>query len=309
VDALPVVGSDVRLGACVGGVGKIICIGLNYSDHAAESGIPVPEEPIIFFKATTAISGPYDDVILPRGSDALAIDANQRWDVNAAIPWLRQLAAFDIAWIEEPTSLDDVLGHAAIRRAAPIPVSTGEHTQNRVIFKQLFQANAVDLIQIDAARVGGVNENLAILLLAAKFGVRIPACGRRWAVRAGTAPSDGRLRGDQWFDGQTTVSAAQRTTFSLMPQPNSFPAHGCDQRQALDRALGILRRSDDRWIVTGLASVAAPVQDTFACKYQLDPPSLPFIPGLPGLLPFFCGEMPCPTPARALQYWNSSLQI
>ena len=105
---------------------------------------------------------------------ALAIDANQRWDVQPAIDWLRRLDAFDIAWIEEPTSPDDVLGHAAIRRGvAPMPVSTGEHTQNRVVFKQLFQAQAVDLIQIDAARVGGVNENLAILLLAAKFGVRV----------------------------------------------------------------------------------------------------------------------------------------
>jgi len=107
-------------------------------------------------------------------SIALAIDANQRWDVGTAIPWLRKLIEFDIAWIEEPTSPDDVLGHAAIRRAvAPMPVSTGEHTQNRMIFKQLFQAGAVDLVQIDAARVGGVNENLAILLMAAKFGVRV----------------------------------------------------------------------------------------------------------------------------------------
>jgi len=107
-------------------------------------------------------------------SVGLAIDANQRWDVGTAIPWLRRLTEFNIAWIEEPTSPDDVLGHAAIRRGvAPMPVSTGEHTQNRVIFKQLFQAGAVDLIQIDAARVGGVNENLAILLMAAKFGVRV----------------------------------------------------------------------------------------------------------------------------------------
>jgi L-fuconate dehydratase len=104
----------------------------------------------------------------------LAIDANQRWDVDSAIAWLTRLAPFDIAWIEEPTSPDDILGHATIRRAiAPLPVATGEHAQNRVIFKQLFQAGAVDLIQIDAARVGGVNENLAILLMAAKFGVRV----------------------------------------------------------------------------------------------------------------------------------------
>jgi L-fuconate dehydratase len=104
----------------------------------------------------------------------LAIDANQRWDVEEAIEWLKPLAHFDIAWVEEPTSPDDVLGHATIRKAvAPVPIATGEHTQNRVVFKQLFQARAVDLIQIDAARVGGVNENLAILLLAAKFGVRV----------------------------------------------------------------------------------------------------------------------------------------
>jgi L-fuconate dehydratase len=107
-------------------------------------------------------------------SIALAVDANQRWDVGAAIAWLKELARFDLAWVEEPTSPDDVLGHATIRRAiAPIPISTGEHTPNRVVFKQLFQAHAVDVIQIDAARVGGVNENLAILLMAAKFGVPV----------------------------------------------------------------------------------------------------------------------------------------
>lgn len=104
----------------------------------------------------------------------LAIDANQRWGVEEAIEQLRPLSEFNIAWVEEPTSPDDVLGHAAIRRAvSPMPISTGEHTHNRVMFKQLFQARAVDLIQIDAARVGGVNENLAILLMAAKFGVPV----------------------------------------------------------------------------------------------------------------------------------------
>ena len=104
---------------------------------------------------------------------ALAVDANQRWNVGASIDWLKQLAPYNVAWAEEPTSPDDVLGHAVIRRGiAPMRISTGEHTQNRVIFKQLFQAQAVDLIQIDAARVGGVNENLAVLLMAAKF--RVP---------------------------------------------------------------------------------------------------------------------------------------
>jgi L-fuconate dehydratase len=105
---------------------------------------------------------------------ALAVDANQRWDVQASIDWLGQFAPFNVAWAEEPTSPDDILGHAVIRRGvSPMRISTGEHTQNRVIFKQLFQAQAVDLVQIDAARVGGVNENLAILLMAAKFGVPV----------------------------------------------------------------------------------------------------------------------------------------
>ena len=105
---------------------------------------------------------------------AIAVDANQRWDVQTAIEWLKPLKDIGLAWVEEPTNPDDVLGHAAIRRGvSPIPISTGEHGQNRVLFKQLLQAEAVDLIQIDAARVGGVNENLAILLLAARFGVRV----------------------------------------------------------------------------------------------------------------------------------------
>lgn len=105
---------------------------------------------------------------------ALAVDANQRWDVDVAIPWIRRLQPYGIAWLEEPTSPDDVLAHQAIRAAvAPTPISTGEHTQNRIVFKQFLQARAVDLIQIDATRVGGVNENLAILLMAAKFGVRV----------------------------------------------------------------------------------------------------------------------------------------
>ncbi|MFC8427182.1 L-fuconate dehydratase [Streptomyces sp. NPDC057253] len=105
----------------------------------------------------------------------MAIDANQRWDVAEAIRWTRALAEFDPYWIEEPTSPDDILGHAAVRKAvAPVKVATGEHVQNRVVFKQLLQAGAVDIVQIDAARVGGVNENLAVLLLAAKFGV--PVC-------------------------------------------------------------------------------------------------------------------------------------
>ncbi len=105
----------------------------------------------------------------------MAIDANQRWSVAEAIEWTNALAEFDPYWIEEPTSPDDVLGHAAVRVGVhPVKVATGEHVQNRIIFKQLLQAGAIDVLQLDAARVGGVNENLAILLLAAKFGV--PVC-------------------------------------------------------------------------------------------------------------------------------------
>jgi L-fuconate dehydratase len=105
----------------------------------------------------------------------IAIDANQAWGVAQAIEWLRPLAEFEPYWIEEPTSPDDVLGHAAIRRAVrPIKVATGEHTHNAVMFKQLLQADAVDIVQLDASRVAGITENIAILLLAAKFG--IPVC-------------------------------------------------------------------------------------------------------------------------------------
>ena len=105
----------------------------------------------------------------------LSMDANQCWDVGDAIAHVRALAEFDPWWIEEPTSADDVLGHATIAKAiAPIKVATGEMCQNRVVFKQLFQAGALGYCQVDSCRVGGVNEVLAILLLAAKFGV--PVC-------------------------------------------------------------------------------------------------------------------------------------
>lgn len=105
----------------------------------------------------------------------LMMDANQVWDVGEAIEAVRALAQFDPWWIEEPTSPDDILGHAAIARAiAPIRVATGEHVHNRVMFKQFLQAEAIGFCQVDACRLGGVNEVLAVLLLAARFGV--PVC-------------------------------------------------------------------------------------------------------------------------------------
>jgi len=107
----------------------------------------------------------------------LMIDANQIWDVGQAIAWVKELAPYKPLWIEEPTSPDDVLGHAAVRRAVKplgIGVATGEMCQNRVVFKQLMQAEAIDFCQIDSCRMGGVNEILSVLLLAKKFGV--PVC-------------------------------------------------------------------------------------------------------------------------------------
>jgi L-fuconate dehydratase len=105
----------------------------------------------------------------------LMVDANQKWGVEEAIRRTRQFSEVDPWWMEEPTNPDDILGHARIRReVAPIRIATGEHCHNSVMFKQLLQAQAIDVCQIDSCRVAGINENLAILLMAAKFGV--PVC-------------------------------------------------------------------------------------------------------------------------------------
>ncbi|MDX6465101.1 MAG: L-fuconate dehydratase, partial [Gaiellaceae bacterium] len=105
----------------------------------------------------------------------LSLDANQAWGVEQAIVAMRALAEVDPWWIEEPTSPDDILGHRRIRDAVtPVRVATGEHVQNRVVFKQLLQLEAIDVCQVDCCRLAGVNEVLAVLLLAAKFGV--PVC-------------------------------------------------------------------------------------------------------------------------------------
>ncbi len=105
----------------------------------------------------------------------LMMDANQNWEVNEAIENIKRLSEFDPWWIEEPTSPDDIAGFLTITQAvAPIKVATGEHGQNRVIFKQFLQSGAIGICQIDSCRVGGVNEVLSILLMAAKFNV--PVC-------------------------------------------------------------------------------------------------------------------------------------
>jgi L-fuconate dehydratase len=105
----------------------------------------------------------------------LMMDANQVWEVDQAISAIHRLAEFDPWWMEEPTSPDDILGHARIaREVAPVRIATGEHCQNRTMFKQLMQAGALHFCQLDACRLGGVNEVLAVLLLAARF--ELPVC-------------------------------------------------------------------------------------------------------------------------------------
>ncbi|KAK9508909.1 hypothetical protein O3M35_006350 [Rhynocoris fuscipes] len=106
----------------------------------------------------------------------LMVDANQVWDVNEAIEWMKKLAEFKPTWIEEPTAPDDILGHTTIARAMDeynIGVATGEMCANRVIFKQLLQNKAITYCQIDSARVGGINELLSIYLMAKKLGVKV----------------------------------------------------------------------------------------------------------------------------------------
>lgn len=105
----------------------------------------------------------------------LMIDANQVWEVNQAVDWVRELAFAKPWFIEEPTSPDDIEGHRVIREGvAPVKVATGEMCQNRIVFKQLIMRGAIDVVQIDACRLGGVNEILAVMLMAAKY--KLPVC-------------------------------------------------------------------------------------------------------------------------------------
>lgn len=104
----------------------------------------------------------------------LMIDANQVWEVGQAIEWVKALSFANPYFIEEPTSPDDVAGHRKIRKAvAPVKVATGEMCQNRIMFKQFIAEGAIDIVQIDSCRMGGLNEVLAVLLLAAKYGLPV----------------------------------------------------------------------------------------------------------------------------------------
>lgn len=144
-------------------------------------------------KCTAVVAAGYRQVKIKVGGDAaddlrrvrlvretigpdikLAVDANQVWEVREAIERIRALEPYDLAWVEEPTSPDDVLGHLTIADAVDVPIATGEHCQNRVLFKQFLVSGAMEVCQIDACRVAGPNENVATILLAAKLGV--PVC-------------------------------------------------------------------------------------------------------------------------------------
>ena len=167
------------------------------------------------------------------------IDANQRWDVNEAIERVQALSHHDLWWIEEPTSPDDVLGHAAIAQGvAPVGVATGEHCANRVIFKQLLQAEAIGFCQIDSCRLGGVNENLAVMLMAAKFGV--PVCPHAGGV--GLCEHVQHLSMFDFVaylghDGRTASSSSSITCTSIssIPYDRSRPVHAAAEARLQHR--------------------------------------------------------------------------
>jgi L-fuconate dehydratase len=169
-------------------------LGTGFPAYTTSAGWMGYSEEKITALARRAVAEGFDDLKLKVGGDTetdlrrarilrraigpqrrLMLDANQVWGVDRAIEAVNELAEVDPWWIEEPTSPDDVLGHRRIRAAvAPVRIATGEHVHNRVMFKQLLQAEAIDFCQIDSCRLGGVNEVLAVLLLAARFGV--PVC-------------------------------------------------------------------------------------------------------------------------------------
>uniref|UniRef100_A0A8C9ATJ7 Mitochondrial enolase superfamily member 1 n=1 Tax=Prolemur simus TaxID=1328070 RepID=A0A8C9ATJ7_PROSS len=166
------------------------CAWLGYSDDTlkqvpAEAGPGLNRRTHVFHRFKVKVGADVQDDVrrcrlirdMIGPEKTLMMDANQRWDVPEAVEWMSKLAEFKPLWIEEPTSPDDILGHAAISKALVplgIGVATGEQCHNRVIFKQLLQANALQFLQIDSCRLGSVNENLSVLLMAKKFG--IPVC-------------------------------------------------------------------------------------------------------------------------------------
>ncbi len=163
----------------------------------------------------------------------LAVDANQVWDVGTAIDWVRELASFDLAWVEEPTSPDDILGLATIRRAvSPVPIATGEHVANRVVFKQLLQAGAIDIMQIDACRVAGVDEKPRQPPPRRQVrGAGLPARRRRRVVRDRAPLGDVRLR--------RRVGIPRRAPDRVdRPSARALRRPGRRRRRSLPRAVG-----------------------------------------------------------------------
>ena len=173
----------------------------------------------------------------------LMVDANQVWSVPEAIEWMRALAEVDPMWIEEPTSPDDILGHAAIARAiAPIKVATGEHVHNRVMWKQLFQANAISYAQIDACRLASVNEVLAVQLLAARFGV--PSAPMRAGSACASWSSTWRPSTSSCVSGTWTVAWWNGSTTSTSI---SWSLPGCPGRYVMPRPPGYTELLPARW--------------------------------------------------------------
>ena len=166
------------------------------------------------------------------------IDANQVWEVDEAIDWVRELAFARPWFIEEPTSPDDVEGHRKIREAiAPVQVATGEMCQNRVLFKQFIARGAIDVVQIDACRLGGVNEILAVMLMAAKYGLPVPACGRRRVVRVRAASVDDRLHLHCRHEGRARdgVRRSPARAFRRTVRRARRGVHAADGARFLDR--------------------------------------------------------------------------
>ncbi len=149
----------------------------------------------------------------------LAVDANQAWNVDEAIAWIERLRSAGLAWVEDRTSPDDILGHArSVPPSPPVPVASGEHIHNRVMFKQFLQAEALDVVQIDAARVGGVDENLAILLLAAAFGK--PVCPTPAASASASSSSTSPRSTSSPSAARPMAVPSSTSTISTSTSPN-----------------------------------------------------------------------------------------
>ena len=200
----------------------------------------------------------------------LMIDANQRWDVDEAIDSRPRAGAFNLWWIEEPTSPDDVLGHAAIARAVSrrIGVATGEHCANRILFKQLFQAEAIDFCQIDSCRLGGVNENLAVILMAAKFGV--PVCPHAGGVGLCELVQHLSMFDYIAVSGRWTIASPNSSTTctSISSIPSWYAGAGTWRRRSRDTASRSMKPVPHRLPLSRMARCGNPARRNILLSAQ-----------------------------------------